>query len=310
MDEDVPPEVFRMMQLAESGDVNGFIGHLDSVPMLSVHARNNEGETALHLASLYGHLAIVHLCLDRGAEVNALDEDSSSPLHNACASGHLDIARVLLSAGADLLSADSDGDTSLHHACNGNHADVARLLAKHGASVAVKNRSGRTPLALADDSNVRAACLEGAAEFRANPPADARRIIRAKRPVKPDGGAEAPVSDMPPPPPRRPSGPTLNDIGRRPSRDDMSPIGGAEPLGPCVGGGLGLELPPEILQAALADPQLASSLSNPRLLGAMRRVLADPSSLSAACEESPELSAFLSRVVSLSQGEAEDTMRQ
>lgn len=291
------PEVAQLMDLAEDGDAEGFLAHLTAVPSLSVAVRNDEGETALHLGCLYGSTEIARICLERGADVNALDEDASTPLCNASAGGFTELVRQLLAAGADLLAADSDGDTPLHHACNGNHADAARLLASAGASTTATNRSGRTAAALTDDEVVRAAVADGAAEYAANPPAAlaARRMVKARRP---DGGGGAgvgsPGSDMPPPPPRQPLPPSLSTIGRRPSCSDMVPAASSAPQTLAD-----FALPPHVLQGVLADPELVHALANPQLLSAMREVLEEPTRLDSVCAQSPELAQFLARVVAL-----------
>ncbi|KAJ1624447.1 ankyrin repeat-containing domain protein [Pavlovales sp. CCMP2436] len=269
-EEEVSPEVRQLMQLAEAGDAEGFVAHLEAHG-IPVHARNDEGESALHLGCLYGHHPIVHLCLNRGADANAVDEDCSAPIHNACAGGFLEIVRELIGAGANLQAADSDGDTPLHHACNGNHADVARLLAQHGASPTATNRSGRAPPTLADDEAVRTACSEGVAEFAADPPPGARRVVKAKRTAKADGGASAPSTEMEGAP--------------------ASAGTNAEP-----------ELPPEVLLQLLGDPEFGQALANPRVVLAMKEVLADPTRLESVCAQSPELTEFLSRVVGLGLG--------
>lgn len=323
MEVDVPPEVTRLLGLAEAGDVDGFIAQLNDEPTIQIDARNDEGESALHLGCLYGHERIVRACLERGADVNAIDEDCSTPLHNACAGGFLEVVHTLVAAGAQLQATDSDGDTPLHHACNGNHAEVARFLTEQGASVTVTNRSGRTPPAVADDAEVRDACAQGAAAFLADPPAvgpAGRRILKAKRPVGTrgdnaegersggeGGGSAVPDSEfMPPPPPRPPPGPTLSTIGRRPSCRDMAPVsapassGGVVPGAGMLDGLDGIELPPDVLQLILQDPDFASALSNHQLLGAMREVLAEPARLESVCAQSPELAGFLARIVALS----------
>lgn len=313
MQVDVPPEAARLLALAEAGDAAGFEALLDAAPGLAPDARNEEGETVLHLACLYGHEPIVRACLQRGADANAIDEDCATPAHNACAGGFLGIVRLLVAARAQLQATDADGDTPLHHACNGNHAHVARFLAEQGASATVTNRSGRTAPALADEPEVRDACAQGAAAYAADPPPGApngRRVVKAKRPAGGGGGGADPSEFMPPPPPRPPPGPTLSAIGRRPSRRDMAPVpaeggadapgadaraAGADPLG-------GFELPPELLQRVLQDPDFAGALGNPRLLGAMREVLAEPARFASVCAQSPELTGFLQRILALSEG--------
>jgi ankyrin repeat protein len=64
-----------------------------------------DGDTALHLACLYGHLPCVQQLLAAGCKGGAVNsEDGTSPLHDAAAGGHLAIVQLLLSqAGGDAL---------------------------------------------------------------------------------------------------------------------------------------------------------------------------------------------------------------
>jgi ankyrin repeat protein len=50
------------------------------------------GDTALHLAALWGHTAAVRLLLRRGADVAALDGLGNTPLHHAADSGHAPVS--------------------------------------------------------------------------------------------------------------------------------------------------------------------------------------------------------------------------
>ncbi|GLD95447.1 hypothetical protein PINS_up004092 [Pythium insidiosum] len=53
------------------------------------------GQTPLHVAAEYGRADVVHLLLDKGADLNARDWAGATPLEAAARSGRADIARLL-----------------------------------------------------------------------------------------------------------------------------------------------------------------------------------------------------------------------
>ena len=145
-DESIHPAMGDVLAAAEAGDVDALAGLLSQV---GVDERGEDGDSALHIACLYGQQKVVAELLRRGARTDQRDEDDSTPLHDASAGGYLEIAIALLDAGADVAAVDSDGESPLHLACNGGHSAVASLLLERGADPSLANGAGMKPSDLA-----------------------------------------------------------------------------------------------------------------------------------------------------------------
>lgn len=70
---------------------------------IDINDQDNAGNTPLHEAALNGHLDIVKLLVDHGANVNiqSFEYFKDTPLIDASANGHLEVVEYLLSKGAD-----------------------------------------------------------------------------------------------------------------------------------------------------------------------------------------------------------------
>ncbi|KAF7358499.1 HET-domain-containing protein [Mycena venus] len=108
-----------------------------------------DGKTALHLASRWGHLAIVQLLIEHSASVSQVDKDGKTALHLALSWGHLDIAQLLIEHSTSVDQADKGGKTVLHLASSEGHLDIVQLLIKHCTSVDQADNDGTTALHLA-----------------------------------------------------------------------------------------------------------------------------------------------------------------
>ena len=106
----------------------------------------NEANEAL--AAEHGHDEVVQLLCERGgaAQLHAADETGKTALHVACAKGHEHVARALLGAGAHANVVDRTGSTPLHVVAATKHVRLARLLVDRGADLALRNREEHTAL--------------------------------------------------------------------------------------------------------------------------------------------------------------------
>ena len=110
--------------------------------------RNEDGETALHIAARKGYAEIVRIILQGKPNVNVRDSDGYSPLICCALYNQIECARVLLlsDAGIDLNLRENDGETALHFSCGRRQLEMARLLLEHNASVDCRDNDGYSPL--------------------------------------------------------------------------------------------------------------------------------------------------------------------
>ncbi|CAI5481054.1 unnamed protein product [Closterium sp. Yama58-4] len=166
---DLPEGMEALMRAAEEGDSDALRDAIQGVSV-PLDSPGEDGNTALHLACLYGHTACVELLLAAGAALEARDEDGAIPLHDACAGGFSHVVGMLLAAASDaeqrrrmIGAQDSDGDTPLHNAARGEHPSVCRLLLDAGANPAAPNHAAQVPWQLVEDDSDLRSFLQAAA---------------------------------------------------------------------------------------------------------------------------------------------------
>lgn len=115
-------------------------GHMDVVRILldngaNVRQKKKDGWTALMGACREGHKDVVELLLEKGANVGQAQDDGWTALLAACQKGDLGVVKMLLDKGADMGQLKTNGYTSLMYACKGGHVNVIELLLVKGADV-------------------------------------------------------------------------------------------------------------------------------------------------------------------------------
>lgn len=119
-------------------------------------ARDEHGQTALHLAARLGMIGTLRQLLATGAEVDARDHDGNTPLHRAVQAGWREAAQVLIAEGADVNAQTGFGHRPLHLAAGARHEKLAELLVAHGSDVEAPIAGGRRsrPLHLAAEAGL------------------------------------------------------------------------------------------------------------------------------------------------------------
>jgi ankyrin repeat protein len=98
---------------------------------IDVNLGNTYGTSPLHIASWFGHEAVVEALIAAGADVNHQNRGGYTALMGASAYGHTTIARCLIAAGARVNHVTPRGFTALD--CARPHPDTVKLLLTHRA---------------------------------------------------------------------------------------------------------------------------------------------------------------------------------
>ncbi|KAG1661213.1 Transient receptor potential cation channel subfamily A member 1 [Nymphon striatum] len=116
-----------------------------AVDLLTISDVEVDNTTPLHYSSLYGHLNIVKLLIESGANLRTVDNDKNTPLHFASDEGHLKIAEYLLSSADEkggwpevtqmVADRDDERNTALHRAVENGHTELVKILLSKGANV-------------------------------------------------------------------------------------------------------------------------------------------------------------------------------
>jgi|GEM_PF-1030611 len=126
---------------------------------INPNVQDYSGNTALHKASLRGHVSTVKLLLENGADPNLLDENIKlTPLMLAAAFGRKEIVKLLLGYNADINYKKNNGftelgNTALMSAVSSGKTDVVKLLLENGADPDIEDGYGKTALERAQKAN-------------------------------------------------------------------------------------------------------------------------------------------------------------
>ena len=111
------------------------------------------GETPLIMASNLGYTKMVELLLSKGADPNVTNEGFSALQY--AVQGHIEIVRMLVEKGAEINKADPNGYYPIHHAASHGSIEIVKYLLSKGAIANVKGFNGETPAECTKDSKIK-----------------------------------------------------------------------------------------------------------------------------------------------------------
>jgi ankyrin repeat protein len=112
----------------------------------NIDEADEDGWTALIIASRHGHKEIVEFLLNNGADINKANKGGHTALVYASIHGYKEIAELVLNKGADINKVDDDGWTALMAASCWGYKEVVQLLLNNGADINKTNTFGATAL--------------------------------------------------------------------------------------------------------------------------------------------------------------------
>ncbi|KAI4225565.1 MAG: hypothetical protein L6R36_003816 [Xanthoria steineri] len=142
-------------------------------------ASDVNGNTPLHLASIYGSIECMQFFLSHGANIESKDAQSRTPLILAAAKGQHGALLLLLDNGAEVDAYDSDLQTALCYAAASANPHVVASLLSYGSGPNVRVASDwstplhmavtSTPLVLAEDVKKTRSMVEALLKYGADP---------------------------------------------------------------------------------------------------------------------------------------------
>jgi len=139
---------WQLLRASETGDIELAKQALDSLKHGNLIANINTTElndfTPLHNAVGEGHIEIVKLLINKGANVSAITTEGRTPLHMACYNGNKEIIECLINEGADINKQEKDGNTAVHILAERGWPEALSFLLGKNPDLSIKNCYGLT----------------------------------------------------------------------------------------------------------------------------------------------------------------------
>ncbi|TQV89980.1 vegetative incompatibility protein HET-E-1 [Cordyceps javanica] len=118
--------------------------------LTDINAKDKYGASPLHCVKYENNKApdIVKLLIERGADISARNDQGQTALHLACSQGSLGSVPALVKKVADFAAVDLEGRNAIHYAAQSGNTDLVKILAQKCpvTLVATRDKRGRNAL--------------------------------------------------------------------------------------------------------------------------------------------------------------------
>ena len=142
---DVDTSQFDIVKATQYGALDRVIELVESG--VDVNERDAENVTLLHWAAINNRKEVVRYLISKGSNVQAIGGDlQSTPLHWSTRQGHLSMVVLLMNNGADASILDGEGYNALHLAAQFGHTAIVAFLVSKGEEINAPDINGMTAL--------------------------------------------------------------------------------------------------------------------------------------------------------------------
>ncbi|XP_077989315.1 death-associated protein kinase 1-like [Glandiceps talaboti] len=146
IDEEESFVLMAIFHAIEDGNFSGIRELVENLASFDPDQKNKHGETAVHLASGYGHMEILKYLKVKGAGIDMKDKHGDNAVYWAARQGQVDVIQYLQEQECPINEQNKSGETPLHVAGRYGQTEAVEYLCSIGADTDIQDKDGETTL--------------------------------------------------------------------------------------------------------------------------------------------------------------------